>query len=171
MRRGQTRLHIGQVHEQKVQRSLAARGWDVQPWGQGLLSDSIRQAFMDADRGRDVLLWRWLPDLIAAKGRRLYLVDPKTDIREDTPFFSIELRCIMAQRAMSTLGIRHVVVWSDFSCNFMDLLRIADIRQPAGESRRVASNGSGTPFALVRKSEQLALDDVFGHKLPRQDVA
>lgn len=168
----QQRLYLGKEHEQKVQRSLEARGWHVSPWGQGVLSDEVRQAFIERDAGIDVLLWRWLPDMIAVRGRDTFLVEAKTEQRTDTANFAIEIRCIAAQLAMKPLGLDTYIVWADGTCNRPQDLRPVDIILPNGRGRRVVDvNGSGTAFALVLKSEQLPMDQVFGPRITERGAA
>lgn len=162
--KGQDRLHIGQTHERRVQAELERRGWYVQPWGQGLLHERVRQALNDK---APVVLWRWIPDLIAVKEPRICLIDPKSDYRSDTPNFSIEISAIQAHRAMSCLGLRVVYVFADMSCNTPEDLRPIRWEMPDPGRRRVAANGSGTPYALVRKSDQHPLDKWFGPALEK----
>lgn len=159
---GQDRLRIGLRHERHVQAELERRGWHVQPWGQGLLDDRVRQVLNER---APVVLWRWLPDLIAVRGDRVYLVDPKTDFRPDSPNFSIEISAIQAHRAMSCLGLRIVYVFGDMTCNSPENIRPVQWFMPDPGRTRIAANGSGTPFALVRKSEQIPFDACFGTPL------
>ena len=161
---GQHRLHIGKGHEDAVADELRLRGWIVHPWGQGLFDDGevgaqVRAALVTCD---PKTLWRWIPDLIAIKGHRIYLVDPKTDLRGDTPNFSLEADAFMAHSMMRCLGLPIVYVWQDFTCNAPDRLR------PVGhflEPQRGKVAGSGTPFMLVRKADQIPFDRVFGRAL------
>lgn len=168
--KGQDRIHHGLRHERRVKISLDVRGWHVHPWGQGVLSNEVRQAFNERDRGSDVLLWRWMPDMIAVRGLDIFLVEAKSETRTDTPYFTIEVRSIMAQLAMKTLGLSTVVVWDDGTCNLTEDLEIVDFWLPEGRNRKLINvDGSGTPFARVRKDQQRQLDELFGSKL--DDVA
>jgi hypothetical protein len=63
---------------------------------------------------------------------------------------------------MSCLGLRIVYVFGDLSCNTPESIVPVKWFMPDPGRKRVAANGSGTPFALVLKSEQLPLDRVFG---------
>lgn len=156
---GQHRLHLGQGHEQRVQRELERRGWHVQPWGQGLLDDVTRQALVEK---APIVLWRWMPDLIAVRDDKVALVDPKSDTRTDTPYYSIEISALQAHRAMSVLGLRIVYVWGDLTVNYPENLICERWVMPDPGRNRVAANGSGTPFALVRKDAQHPMDRLFG---------
>jgi hypothetical protein len=163
---GQERIHLGQRHEERVKLSLELRGWHVHPWGQGVLSDEVRQAFNERDNGSDVLLWRWMPDMIAVRGIDIYLIEAKSERRTDTPYFTIEVRSIMAQLAMKTLGLSTVIVWADGTCNRTEDLEVVDFWLPEGKGRRLNNvDGSGTPFARVAKSKQISLDALFGSRM------
>ena len=153
---GQRRLHIGIGHEVAVTDALADRGWLVQPWGQGLIREEIRAALVTR---YPPVLWRWIPDLIAVKGKTVVLVDPKTSLRSDTPNFAIEQSALIAHQIMANLGLQIVYVFADLTCNEVRHLKIA---HRTLDSQRLATGGSGTPFVLVRKADQRPLDDVFG---------
>jgi hypothetical protein len=152
---GAVRIHLGKSHEEAVQERLEQYGWTVQPWGQGLLTDEIRAAWQ---RHYPPVQWRWIPDLIAVRGTRLVLVDPKWDASPESPNFSIEQDAIMAHRAMAQLGLRIVYVFGDFSCNTPEGLVIAH-RSLGAERER--NGGSGTPYVLVRKADQHPFEDWF----------
>lgn len=169
MSQGAVRLHIGQGHELEVAAKAKAHGWSVHPFGQGLFTgddgDIIRQALVARS---PKTYWRWIPDLIAVKGKRTLLVDPKTDLRGDTPNFSIEIDAYIAHLAMSGFGLPVIYVWHDMTCN-----------TPAGlyvhkwflEPERGALRGSGTPFGLISKSDQHPFEWAFGprHHPPTRD--
>lgn len=158
---GARRLHTGKGHEEAVGQKLESHGWLVHPWGQGLFADDetgeqVRAALV---LHQPKTMWRWIPDLIAVRNQRVYLVDPKTDLRQDTPNFSIEVDAYMAHLAMSSLGLPVVYVWQDFTCNTPIGL------QPHRwelEPQRGKVGGSGTPYALIRKADQLPFAAIFG---------
>lgn len=160
--KGQDRLHHGVEHEQRVASELKLRGWHVQPWGQGLFTDQVRQSLNACD---PVVFWRWLPDLIAVRDGRVVMVDPKTDLTS-TDNFSIEMAAWHAHQLMRPLGLRTVYVFSDLTCNTPEGLRIERVfnGQRAGGRVNVAG-GSGTPYMLVKRSEQWPLDKWFGAPL------
>ena len=64
---------MGDAHERRVAEELALRGWNVSPWGQGVLTEAVRVAL----RGTESSL-RWTPDLVAAKDRQVFLIDCKS---------------------------------------------------------------------------------------------
>lgn len=159
MTTGAVRLHLGKGHEAAVAAKLEAHGWTVHPWGQGLFTDDAGEVIRQALVARQPkTYWRWIPDLIAVKGRAIRLVDPKTDL-SDSPNFAIEIDAYLAHLAMSGFGLPIIYVWQDMTCN-----------SPAGlfvhrwfpELQRGATRGSGTPFGLVAKADQHPFDWAFG---------
>ncbi|MEU5668573.1 hypothetical protein, partial [Streptomyces longwoodensis] len=72
MTQWQDRQAIGDMHERRVAAALRARGWTVQPCGQGTYPPAIREALR---RTRSAL--RHFPDLIAARGADLVTIDAK----------------------------------------------------------------------------------------------
>lgn len=161
---GQQRMHVGVGHEVAVTEMLAARRWVVQPWGQGLIREEIRAALVTR---WPPVLWRWIPDLIAVRGKQVVLVDPKTSLRNDTPNFSIEQNALLAHSIMAHLGLQIVYVFADFSCNEVRYLKI---EHRTMDSHRLMTGGSGTPYVLVRKADQRAFDDIFGSPIADGDT-
>ncbi|MGQ4388868.1 hypothetical protein [Streptomyces sp. SAS_270] len=72
MTQWQDRQAIGEAHERRVAAALRARGWTVQPCGQGTYPPAVREALR---RTRSAL--RQFPDLIAARGADLVTIDAK----------------------------------------------------------------------------------------------
>lgn len=163
--KAEERLRIGHEHEQRVRFELERRGWTVQHFGQGLFAEEIRRALQFQPFK---VMWRWLPDLIAARDGRALLVDPKSDIRTDTPNFSIEQAAICTHNFMLGMGLPIVYVFSDLSCNYVHEIDVERVLLACTEGP-LATAGSGTPFALVRKDKQISLDEVFGVPLPIVD--
>jgi hypothetical protein len=157
---GPNRLHHGRAHEIAVREKLREHGWTVQDWGQGILSDEIRVA-LRADSREPAVLWRWIPDLIAVKGSRVVLVDPKTDLRGDTANFTIEISAWQAHLAMLPLGLHVVYVWADFTCNTAQGIQPASDPKPGVAEHR-------TWFYLIRKDQQRPFEWAFGDKPIRQ---
>jgi len=159
---GQVRMHLGAGHESAVKERLEAYGWTVQAWGQGLITEEIRAAMYAK---YPPVLWRWIPDLIAVRGRVVVLIDPKSSERLDTPNFSIEQSALIAHQIMANLGLLIVYVFADFTCNSVQHLQIA--YQSLNEPGRVKTGGSGTPYVLVRKADQRPFDEIFGPPVGR----
>ncbi len=157
---GPNRLHHGRAHEIAVRERLQRHGWIVQDWGQGILSDEIRVALRVGGR-EPAVLWRWIPDLIAVKGSRVVLIDPKSDLRSDTAYFSIEIGAWQAHLAMLPLGLHVVYVWADFTCNTAQGLK------PVGDPKPGVSEGR-TWFYLIRKDEQKSFEWAFGPPLNKE---
>jgi hypothetical protein len=149
------RLHVGVLHEANVRDRLEERGWHAYTWGQGLFCDDVRTALLAR---QPAVLWRWIPDLIAVKGPRLVLVDPKTDLFGDTDNFSIEILALTAHKVMTALGLAIVYVWQDFTTNTPDRLRV---HRWVTEPHPRPGRGSGTPFALVYKADQHPFEWAF----------
>lgn len=165
----QRRMHVGNQHELTVWDALERRGWHTEQFGQGLFSERVRGALRDI---KPVTLVRWLPDLIAVKPHpreprdRVVLVDAKSDERHDTPFFSLEASAWTHHLWIEQMwGLPMVYVWSDLTCNRASALK-AHRYEPFPRGK---VNGSGTPFVLLRKDEQIPLDRCFG--TPLQAIA
>lgn len=157
------RLYLGESHEKRVEEALRCRGWAVQPWGLGLIQKPFHIALQSQPH---VVLWRWIPDIIAMKDQIVLLVDAKTEWRRDTPYFTLEINAYQSHLAMAALGLPIVYVWGDLTCNTPQRLNIIDCFFPDPGKRRVGtSGGSGTPFLRVRKDEQRSLDSWFGSPL------
>ena len=157
-------MHLGVEHELRVMHKIQAHGWACQKWGQGLLDDEIRMAMVAY---QPKTMWRWLPDLIAVGGRRIFLVDAKSDATT-TPNFSLEVDAYMAHKAMRALGLPLIYVWQDMTCNTPDALK--PIRWEL-QPQRGRNGGSGTPYLLVRKEDQRPFEWAFGQPLARESAA
>lgn len=166
---GVRRLHIGKGHELAVSAKIHDQyGWDVHPWGQGLFDDTpigerVRAALVLHE---PKTYWRWIPDLIAVKGGRVRLVDPKTDA-SNTDSFSIEIDAYMAHQAMRALGLPIIYVWQDFTCNTPAGLFVHrwELRPQRGRNR-----GSGTPYGLIYKNDQHPLEWAFGPPIEQSEA-
>ncbi|GAA3957977.1 hypothetical protein GCM10023085_45600 [Actinomadura viridis] len=66
------RLAAGAAHEERVAQALIDRGWEVAPWGQGVLPPGIQEAL-----SRSASKWRHFPDLVAAREGEIITVDAK----------------------------------------------------------------------------------------------
>lgn len=86
------RKALGEALERRVGQELATRGWTVNRYGQGALSENIRAAMRS---GASAL--RWNPDLIAARGDRVVTVDCKAQQSgRSTSWHAIECAAVKA---------------------------------------------------------------------------
>ncbi|MGW1094157.1 hypothetical protein ACWD5W_00020 [Streptomyces sp. NPDC002455] len=144
----QNRKAIGDAHEQRVTQELNRRGWHVSPWGQG-----IRYALH-----RTSSSLRWTPDLIAAQGRQVVLIDCKSRMTSQTS------RRHVVERAAVTAHLQ-LVAWPQLPLYYifdnLDLLTPYDALGYGQEGPRTAA-GSGTPYLLVPADQSMPFEDVFG---------
>lgn len=145
-----TRKAVGDAHEQRVAGELVRRGWTVDPYGQGVLSEVTRRAL-----GHTESTMRWDPDLVASRGGAICLIDAKGSTKGDDAFnYTISRKALAAGRVLwertdlplyyvfANLGVATPV-------EVMQFCRLASIREaPAYVS---FSSGMVRPF-----------DDTFG---------
>jgi hypothetical protein len=129
---------------------MRARGWIVEPFGQALLTETIRAVI----RRKDNLPLRWIPDLLCTRDQKdppIVLIDAKTG-RSDTPFYDLErnaydaaMRWLYSMRADDFW-----YVWHDFHRS-----SVMQISQGLARGEIVPGpyfgNGSGTPYLLIPK--------------------
>lgn len=102
------RMADAHTWEEAVTRGLQRIGWKACRYGQGMLTDEVR----DALRRIDTPI-RWHPDVIAIRGDVAYFVDAKAG-REDTPNHSIERSSLAAFHDWYMHSrIPVVIVWRD----------------------------------------------------------
>lgn len=88
---------MGKKHEENVLAHLRKAGWDAEPFGQGQLTDNMRNHL---HRYTPVTPVRWMPDIIAARltsiGRsRVVYIDAKAgDVWERTGNHDIEISAL-----------------------------------------------------------------------------
>lgn len=84
------RREVGEAHEQRVADEMTARGWDVAPWGQGVLPPPIREAL-----SRSQARWRHFPDLVATRDGDVVAVDGKDRMRSTaTDRYAVSRECV-----------------------------------------------------------------------------
>lgn len=156
--RGQIRLRLGAAFEAAVADMLRDRRYTVQPFGQGLLIPEVREAIQHL---KPAVPWRWTPDLIAVRGKKVALVDPKSGWRDDTGNVAIELAAIFAHRAMGLFVLPIIYVFDTphgvLTAHHDDV----HIRRQVLDTGAIRG-GSGTPFVLVHHSTLTPFDDMFG---------
>lgn len=147
------RKSIGDLLEQRVAEELTLRNWHVNPWGQGVLTESVRSAL----RGTDSSM-RWTPDLIAARGEIVVMVDCKGRMTSsDSNRHSVERAAVRAHLQFAA--------WTDLPMYYVfdnlgvltphDVLTLGRV----GPHTRV---GSDAPYYLLGVGSDRPFDDVFG---------
>jgi hypothetical protein len=153
----QHRKAVGDAHERRVAQELVLRGWDVNAWGQGVLTEAVRSAL----RGTDSSL-RWTPDLVAAKGPQVFLIDCKSRMTSHTTHrHAVERAAVMAHLQL--------VAWTQLPVCYifdnLDVLTPLDILM-SGRTGPHSARGSGSAYYLVPAARSLAFDEVFGTGQP-----
>lgn len=148
----QQRLTIGLAHEQRVAEELTLRGWTVSAWGQGVLTDPVRAAL----QGTDSAL-RWTPDMIAARGEVVLLVDAKCATSPDSGRHAVSRDAVRAQLQFAA--------WTDTPVYyvFSDLGVLTPHEVLAvGRTGPHLSVGRRGPYYLLPAGMCRPFDDVFG---------
>ncbi|MFF9143893.1 hypothetical protein ACF1BN_03380 [Streptomyces sp. NPDC014861] len=101
---------------------------------------------------------RWMPDLIAAQGRQVVLIDCKSRMT------SRASRRHVIERAAITAHLQ-LVAWTQLPLYYifdnLDLLTPYDALSYGQEGPRTTA-GSGTPYLLVPAGQSMPFEDVFG---------
>jgi hypothetical protein len=142
---------ISRAHEEQVAHKFRRAGFNVDPFGQALLTEAARAALREVTPPSGV---RWMADFVAWRADvQAFLIDAKTSVRSDTASFAIEEASYETQLAFERFGQPVIFVFADFSWN-----RACDLkphRRCDGSQR-----GSGTPFVLVWKRDQRPFDEL-----------
>lgn len=159
----QQRKAIGDAHELYVAEQLIGRGWEVDFWGQGLLSRALQCALRRTDSSI-----RWFPDLIAAKARDLVLIDCKGGMTSQrTGRHAVERSAVQAHLQL--------VAWTGLPVYYvfdgLDVWAPHDVLI-AGQEGPHSVVGSGTPYFLISAQGARRFDDLFGAQgLPELGMA
>ncbi|MFJ2769193.1 hypothetical protein [Streptomyces sp. NPDC087300] len=159
----QQRKAIGDAHERYVAEQLIGRGWEVDFWGQGLLSRALQCALRRTDSSI-----RWFPDLIAAKARELVLIDCKGGMASQrTGRHAIERSAVQAHLQL--------VAWTGLPVYYvfdgLDVWAPHDVLI-AGQEGPHSVVGSGAPYFLISAQGTRRFNDLFGAKgLPELGMA
>lgn len=153
-------MAVAQTHEDLVRDRLTELGWTVEPFGQALLTSACRRALRSwVDDDNQPTLIRWLPDLIAyrcAGGWSIALVDAKGEVSQ-TRNHAVEKKSVDCDRVISTsLNVPTYYVFNDLGVATPD-----DVVSWGHFHNGHGTNGSGTPFYLVAKSDCRSFYDVF----------
>jgi Holliday junction resolvase len=156
------RKALGEALERRVGHELAARGWTVNRYGQGALSENIRAAMRS---GASAL--RWSPDLIAARGDRVVTADCKAQQPgRSTGRHAIE--CAAVKAHIRFIAMFETPVFYVFYVFYVfDVFGVLSPHDVLGDGRLGprSANGSGTPCYLIEKDLDRDFDRVFGPRL------
>lgn len=151
------RLEVATAFEDKVVAALIERGWRAERFGQGQLSEEMREIIRRVNTPT-----RYMPDIIAARpcpaGTRLSFVDAKAGEKwRETGNHDIE-----------TAALEGAEMWESYSrCEvffvFSDGGTITPkVYRELATPGRFRGVGSGTPFVLVPRAACMRFDAVFG---------
>lgn len=151
------RLAVATAFEEKVAAALVEREWIAERFGQGQLSEEMRDVIRRVNTAT-----RYMPDVIAAKqfpaGTRLMFVDAKAGEKwKETGNHDIETAAL--EGAEKWEGFSGCPVYFVFANGDTITPRVFRELSRPGPFRGV---GSGTPFLLVPRSACSRFDDIFG---------
>lgn len=149
----ETRKTVGDIHEQCVAEELALRGWEVSSWGQGLLGPAAREALRHTDSAL-----RWQPDLIAARGDSVVMVDCKSRMTSSrTGRHAVERAAVKVHRSLiADMDLPLYYVFEN-----LGVLTPEDVLS-AGRLGPHTRVGSGAPYYLVDSGMDRLFDEIFG---------
>lgn len=151
------RLQQATRHESAVLDALRRRGWTAELFGQGQLSEGVRNLLR---RTRSPV--RWMPDIVACRQfpskTLVVFVDAKSGERwRDTGNHDIEVAAVNAALAFHEFSECPVYyVFADYGV--LSPAQIIELGTP-GSWR---GSGSGTPFLLVPVASCYPFDAAFG---------
>lgn len=144
------RKRVGDAHEARVRDELERRGWTVAPYGQGVLPEPIRRALKTTDSAM-----RWDPDLVAALGSYVCLIDAKSAMRgEATTRYNISRKALRAHLQMWAL--RDLPIYYVFSN--LGVATAVEVMQYC----RLATLGNTSGYVSVPAGVPVPFDEVFG---------
>lgn len=143
-----TRQQVGDAHEGRVEKELTARRWEVNPWGQAILSEPIRKA---VSRTR----WKNFPDLVAARDGDLVAIDAKDRMSSaETGRYAISRECIsFGLQFVAAFGVPIFYVFGN-----LGVLTPQEVMSYGSTGAR----GMGGSYYLVNGRLAHQFDDVFG---------
>lgn len=161
----ETRKQLAEAHEECVLDLLRQAGWVADHWGQGMLTEDLRSALRATKSPV-----RYAPDLLAVRGSTVAFIDAKSEIRQDTPNFSLEKAAFQAHSQWWAGNGGHLVyVWDDFRVS-----HILDVTKQVADGQIRTGNfhgsGSGTPFYLIPKATTEPFESVFDRR-PKAECA
>lgn len=155
-----SRMTQAYPHELAVLDRLRSAGWDAEPCGQTLFSQTLRRHFRNTEK---VMLLRWAPDIIAARMflsgfSQVVFVDAKAGDRWRTSGnHDVEISALEAaeQWERTNRGCIYYFIFSDWSVVTCEEIRDVAHRGPD------YGNGSGTPYLLFPVTVGSAFDVIF----------
>lgn len=151
------RLEVATAFEEKVVAALVERQWRAERFGQGQLSQEMRDIIRLVDTPT-----RYMPDIIAAKRfaaqTRLVFVDAKAG----------EKYRQTGKHDVETAALEAAELWEKYSrCEVYFVFTNGDTVTPnvfreLGQPGRFRGVGSGTPFLLIPCTACWGFDTVFG---------
>ena len=153
------RKTVGDAHEQRVTGELLFRGWEVAPWGQGILPDKIREAL-----GRSDSRWRHFPDLVAARDGDVITIDAKDRIRStESDRYAIKRECVsFGLQFLAAFGIPVFYVFGN-----LGVLTPSEVSTYGTAGPRVR----GGSYYLINSRLSHHFDDVFGAPIANDQAA
>jgi hypothetical protein len=141
---------IGDQHELRVRAELEKRGWAVSPYGQGILGEPIRRALRHTESRM-----RWDPDMIAAQGSSVCLIDAKTSMRGDDAW-----SYTLSRKALSA----HLRMWAELDLPIYYVFGNLGVATPAEVMQfcRLATLGEAGGYVSFAAGMPRPFDDVFG---------
>lgn len=148
---------VGDAHEMRVGGELAARGWDVDPWGQAILSESVRRA---VSRTR----WKNFPDLVAARDGDLVAIDAKDRMSSaETGRYAISRECVsFGLQFVAAFGVPIFYVFGN-----LGVLTPQEVMSYGN----IGPRGMGGSYYLVNGRLAHQFDDVFGSPRLHEEAA
>jgi hypothetical protein len=150
------RLQVGETHERRVAAELRRRGWAVDHWGQGVLSEPIRDALW-----RSNSRLRFLPDLIAARAGEIVTIDCKDRMQSKTSRYAIKRECVNFGLQLAALGVPVFYVFGN--------LAVVVPTEVMSYGRIGPHMAGGGAYFLVSERIAHEFDEVFG--IPGADTA
>jgi hypothetical protein len=144
------RKMVGEAHEVRIAEEMTARGWEVAPWGQGVLTPPIREALT-----RSGSRWKHFPDLVAARDGEVITVDGKDRMRStDTDRYAVSRECVsFGLQFLAAFGIPIFYVFGN-----LGVLTPTEVQSYGTLGPRVR----GGAYYLVPGRIAHHFDDVFG---------
>lgn len=147
------RKSVGDEHERRVKEELERRGWTVDPYGQGVLSEATRRALKTTDSRM-----RWDPDMIATQGSTIRLIDAKGAMRgEDAWTYTLSRKALRA----------HLRMWTELDLPIYYVFANLGVATPVEVMQfcRLASMGEAGGYVSFAAGLPRPFDDVFGSPL------